>query len=595
MRPHASTIRVALAVFLLAPVGRAQDPPKPESNYVKLLKRAPDARKGPIVDIIGKRGDAADLAYLFDHGLIAVEAPAALRVKALAALDEAASTRDVRPEGDLAPLGRLIRTAQPGTDREVRLGAIRLAGTWKLAPALPDLAAAAAATGSEVDGAVLAAALGAMAAIGGDAARLAIVGLAGPSQPPSTRALAVASLARIDLPAAADRATAILTDDARIEDVTPVIAAFLDRRDGADALAAALARHRASADGARLGLRAVYALGRADESLVAAFSKSAGIEAEARPLDKPELDRFVAEVGTRGDAARGEAVFRRAEMNCMNCHALSGAAGGVGPELSSLGLSSPVDYVIYSLLLPDQSIKEEYQTRVVLTDDGRVSQGIVVDEDEKRIVLRDASGERRVIPTSTIEDSRRGGSLMPKGLPNLLTRAEFLDLVRFLSELGKPGPYALRSTSTIQRWRALKTVPEVLATATMAPSGDEFRTAILEAEPAAWSPLYAWTGGALPASEVAAATGGPVAYLQGEIAVSGAGPAALRFDSAAGLTAWVDDRPVPPGESPTIDLPEGKRKLTIRVDLRAREGRAIRVEVAKPPGSRAEFAVVGGR
>ena len=33
---------------------------------------------------------------------------------------------------------------------------------------------------------------------------------------------------------------------------------------------------------------------------------------------------------------------------------------------------------------------------------------------------------------------------MPKGLANLMTRAEFLDLVRFLSELGKPGPYAIR-------------------------------------------------------------------------------------------------------------------------------------------------------
>ena len=35
---------------------------------------------------------------------------------------------------------------------------------------------------------------------------------------------------------------------------------------------------------------------------------------------------------------------------------------------------------------------------------------------------------------------------MPKGLVNFMTRAEFVDLVRFLSELGKPGPYAIRST-----------------------------------------------------------------------------------------------------------------------------------------------------
>jgi len=123
----------------------------------------------------------------------------------------------------------------------------------------------------------------------------------------------------------------------------------------------------------------------------------------------------------------------------MKCHAVSGAAGGVGPDLSSLGLSSPVDYVVNSILIPEQAIKEEFLTRLVVTDDGRVLQGIVVEEDDKRLVLKDATGEQRVIPVASIEESKKGGSLMPKGIGNLLTRAEFVDLVRFLSELGKPG------------------------------------------------------------------------------------------------------------------------------------------------------------
>ena len=32
---------------------------------------------------------------------------------------------------------------------------------------------------------------------------------------------------------------------------------------------------------------------------------------------------------------------------------------------------------------------------------------------------------------------------------------ELLDLARFVSELGKPGPYAVRTTPTVQRWRVL--------------------------------------------------------------------------------------------------------------------------------------------
>ena len=37
-----------------------------------------------------------------------------------------------------------------------------------------------------------------------------------------------------------------------------------------------------------------------------------------------------------------------------------------------------------------------------------------------------------------IQETRQIGSLMPGGLTDALTRAEFCDLVRFLSELGRP-------------------------------------------------------------------------------------------------------------------------------------------------------------
>ena len=128
----------------------------------------------------------------------------------------------------------------------------------------------------------------------------------------------------------------------------------------------------------------------------------------------------------------------------MSCHSLSKAGGDVGPDLSSIGQTSPPDYIINSILDPDQAIKEPYHTLVVLTTRGQVFQGIVTDKDDQRIVLKEATGAPRVVPVATIEDQKPGGSLMPKGLVNLMTRAEFVDLVRFLSELGKPGPYAIR-------------------------------------------------------------------------------------------------------------------------------------------------------
>jgi putative heme-binding domain-containing protein len=581
MRPILSTfcLLAALAVSA-ATLSVAQDEPKPESSYVKLLKKAPEERVGQIVDIIGKRGDADDLAYLFHRATDPQGFPSTLRLKALGVLADAALTRSLRPAGDLSGLGRLIHPDDPKADPSARLAAIRLAGLWKAEPTLEDLRAIAGS--KDADSTIRAAAFEAMAAIGGKPARGAIEGLASADRPASIRIPAVAALARLDVDAAAELVAAILAGPPVDQDIAPMMAAFLDRQGGAEKLAAALARRKPMADNAKLGLRGIYALGRADESLVAELSKAAGIEAETRPLSKAEMDALVAEVGARGDAARGEAIFRRAEMSCMKCHALSGAGGGVGPELSALGLSSPVDYVVYSILIPDQSIKEEYQTRTVLTDDGRVLQGIVVEEDDKKLVLRDATAELRVVPSASIEDSKKGGSLMPKGLSNMLTRAEFVDLVRFLSELGKPGPYAIKSVPTIQRWRVLKTAPEDIA-------------GVLGADPGQWSPAFALAAGNLPISEIAASSGSKIPIIQGEIAVSAAGPVVFRFNGSKGLTAWLDDRPLPAGDSPTAEVSEGAHKLTLKVDTEARGGLPIRVEVAKPEGSSAEFSVVGGR
>ena len=48
---------------------------------------------------------------------------------------------------------------------------------------------------------------------------------------------------------------------------------------------------------------------------------------------------------------------------------------------------------------------------------------------------------------------------MPVGLVDGLTRAELVDLVRFLSELGKVGPYAVSKQRLVRRWQVLADTP----------------------------------------------------------------------------------------------------------------------------------------
>ncbi len=330
--------------------------------------------------------------------------------------------------------------------------------------------------------------------------------------------------------------------------------------------------------------------------LVAALCRAAGISNDAKPLSPQELGELVSQVASKGDPGRGEAIFRRPDLNCLSCHSISKAGGEVGPDLSAIGQSSPADYIINSILMPDQSIKEQFHTLVVLTNDGHVFQGIVTDKDNQRIVLREANGALRTVPVESIEDQKDGGSLMPKGLVSLMTRAEFVDLVRFLSELGKPGPYAIRSTPSFQRWQVLRPVPDALVR--LVPSREQFQEQVLGAPPERWISAYAKAAGPLPLDEspIATGNGGNVAYVKGEIDVSSGGPIQVELDSADGTNVWIDNKPAPvDSRRIPATLTPGRHSVTVRIDRAKRLAHELKVEVTKPAGSAAEFTVVGGR
>ena len=594
-RRLATAVAFLVAVLAGLPAPGANQASSSDSPMVRLLKskRVPEERQGTIVDLIGKRGTAEDLGFIYEQ-VLSRGFPTSVRVKALEAIAGAAANRNLKPAGDLEKLTSLVRESVSRKGDPIAKPAIRLAGIWKLEPAVDALGSIA--RSAETDESLRAEALDALATIGGKAGSVPINELAAGNGPATARLPAIAALTKLDLNLAAARAADVLAKPVESgRDLLPLIGAFLNRQGGSDVLAKSLEKHSLSADSARLGLRAVYALGRSDPALVAVLSLAAGISELSKPLSPSELSALVTEVAAKGDPDRGEAVFRRSDLNCMSCHAVSKAGGDVGPDLSAVGQISPPDYIINSILNPDLAIKEQYNTLMVVTFDGQIFQGIVTDKDEQRVVLKDATGASRVVPATSIEDQKPGGSLMPKGLANLVTRAEFLDLVRFLSELGKPGPYAIRSVPAIQRWRVLKGGDEHLSHEV--PSGTIFHDLVLRAEPERWDVAYAKVDGSLPLGEAVSKTGAKVVYLQGEIEVSAAGSVKVKVDSAEGVHLWIDEQPVPPGpESPSVRLATtGRHAITLRVDTVARKSPAIRVEVIKPPASQAEFTVVGGR
>ncbi len=198
-----------------------------------------------------------------------------------------------------------------------------------------------------------------------------------------------------------------------------------------------------SPDLAKLCIRQVRASGRDEPRLIAALEKAGGLKNGVRKLSDKERNELLTDVARFGDAARGESIYRRKELNCQKCHAIAGGGGQVGPGLESIGASAQPDYLVDSLLEPGKAVKENYHALAVATSDGKVYTGIKVRQTDAELVLRDADDREIAISTSSIEEQKMAGSLMPAGLTDGLTRAELIDLVRFLSQVGKIGVYSV--------------------------------------------------------------------------------------------------------------------------------------------------------
>jgi putative heme-binding domain-containing protein len=580
---------IAIVLLAVAPtLARAQGA---AGAMVRLLEsgRVPPERQGTIIEMIVARGEADDLAAIFKRLLQPDGMPPATRRRVVELLTDAAITRQVRPAGDLSPLTRFIDGEAAAKDRRLQVAAIRLAAAWKLNEA--EAALQHLATAENADESLQIAAIDALVAVSGARSRPSIEKLAAVARSTRLRIAAAAALARLDSGAAAKAAAEVLAKIGPQDDVGPLLGALLGRKDGAEKLAEALAARPLPADAAKIALRYMYSVGRSDQALSDVLSKAAGIAQDAPPPTAERTVKIAAEVAVKGDAARGERVFRRADLSCLKCHAVAQAGGSVGPDLSALGSISPVDYIVNSILNPTLAVKEQFVTRRVLTLDGEVITGIQVDRDEQRLRLRDAAGKIVTIPVANIDQEGEGQSLMPQGLTRFLTEQELLDLTRFVSELGKPGPYAIRKTPSIQRWRVLKTPgPELTAEV---PNVEVFREQVLDTSEEAWTTAYGMVGGELPLAELTPSRPA-VLYLQGEIDVTAAGAIAVQVSCSEPVQVWIDAEPFQSAANIARDLSAGKHTLTFRVSVGTEADPRLKVELTRPAGSGAQFVVLNG-
>ena len=573
---------VALTLLAGSQVTQAQSP---GAALVEMLAggRIPPERQGTVYTLLCDRGNEDDLAYVVEQ-LTTGEMTDDARARALKGLVTASRGRGITPSGGLSGWSKLLAGDRPLTER---LLAVELAGLWQdesLGPALRDVILAK--TGSAK---LRTAAMTAWAAAAPDQAKSELTKVAADG-PLEQRAMAVAALVALDLDAAAESAAGLLTSDATTHTVQAILPPFLTEQRGPTALAAALTEQptKLTPDAAKLCARTMLATGKNAPELSEIFLRAAGID-PGKVWTRDELVKIAQQSQEKGDPVRGEAVFRREELNCVKCHGIAKGGGQIGPDLAAVGSISPPDYVAAAILVPEQDVKEVYRMLKVLTFDGKSVQGILIDRNPDRVVLRDAEGHDLTISTDDIEDEKEAGSLMPVGLTDFLTDQERFDLIRFISELGKPGPFALRATPAIQTWRVLTEVPEALKE--VPSSGTALETLVEQAE--AWVPIYSRADGSLPLDEAAAFVGeGPI-YLMAKVDVTHAGAVGLSIADWSGLNVWFGGGRVPSGSGEANLRYVKQMPLFFRVDRTARKSETLKVEMT-PIATGAEFQLVAG-
>lgn len=164
-----------------------------------------------------------------------------------------------------------------------------------------------------------------------------------------------------------------------------------------------------------------------ERQLVAAFVRSLG---------------SVAETPLPGDPTRGSAVYETA--GCPTCHIVRGEGGSFGPDLSDVGARRGVAHLREAIVepakaLPEASDGSRYVAHLPIKatiSDGRVVEGVRVNEDSFTIQLRSPDGQLHSLEKAALRalDKQFGASVMP-AYEGLLSSGDLDDVVAFLAGL----------------------------------------------------------------------------------------------------------------------------------------------------------------
>ncbi|MBW3539285.1 MAG: ThuA domain-containing protein [Planctomycetes bacterium] len=164
------------------------------------------------------------------------------------------------------------------------------------------------------------------------------------------------------------------------------------------------------------------------------------------------IERLMPLASQDGDADRGRALF---EKHCSKCHVHSGKGTAIGPDLTGMAVHPKAELLV-QMLDPSRSVEGNYRLYTVVTDEGRVFNGLLASETQTTLELFDTEGKRHVVLREEVEElvaSQK--SLMPEGFEKQLAENELVDLLSFLTARGRYVPLPLEKAATITSVRGM--------------------------------------------------------------------------------------------------------------------------------------------
>ncbi|MSU36277.1 MAG: c-type cytochrome [Pedosphaera sp.] len=533
----------------------------------KVLRDRPLDRNGsgPWIELIGQAGGGPELARLFQQTLSGGFGESAA-VRALKSLTEASRLRKAMPDGDRSDIGRFI-----GDDRlpaTIRAEALRLGAQWKTEGNWTQPAFSLAGNATTPPG-LRETAFNSLRAVGG---KPVVDGLAElmTSATPAIQSSASVALAGLDLGKAVPGLITAIQGATDEPAAVEFWRAVLPVKGAGKAIATALPATGIPPAAARAGMRVAREGGRNEMELVIALAKSGGLAADAQAFTGQLIQEIASKAALHGNPARGQLVFRRADLACITCHAIGGAGGKVGPDMTSIGASAPMDYLVESVLLPNVKIKEGFNGIAVSTRDGQEYNGVLVRESPTELVLRDAANHEVSIAKNSIESRQQSAvSLMPAGLLDNLPEADQLDLYAFMSQLGKPGDYDASRGGAARKWW----LANVMHTDMQDGQGDWIWKKPLEDK--RWTGIHTFVNGSLPREQMNEASKAQVWISRialcaaTEVTVVAAGPIQFELTANPSAELWVDGKKIGNEGTSRTELTAGTHRVIVRLDPKA--------------------------